>query len=246
MEITVKNGLSSNAIKIIAAITMFIDHLGFMLFPQIRILRIIGRLSMPLFAYMIAQGCRYTKNKIKHFLTIFSLAVVLQVVYYVYSREMKLSILFTFSFSILLIYALQYFKETLFDKDKKVYFKILVGVLAVLAVLAVRFICKNVHVDYGFRGCLLPVFASLFHPTKNTKVKLLDRLDTHPVHLSAFAVGLTYLVMGSSKIQIYSLLSLVILLFYSGERGKVNMKYFFYIFYPAHLLLLEILKLIIH
>ena len=119
METTVKSGLSSNAIKIIAAITMFIDHLGFMLFPQVRILRIIGRLSMPLFAYMIAQGCRYTKNKLKHFLTIFSLAVVLQVVYYVYSREMKLSILFTFSFSILLIYALQYFKETLFDKDKK-------------------------------------------------------------------------------------------------------------------------------
>ena len=246
METTVKNGLSSNAIKIIAAITMFIDHLGFMLFPQVRILRIIGRLSMPLFAYMIAQGCRYTKNKLKHFLTIFSLAVVLQVVYYVYSREMKLSILFTFSFSILLIYALQYFKETLFDKDKKVYYKILIGIVAVFAVLVVRYICKNVRVDYGFRGCLLPVFAALFHPTKNTNVKLLDCLDTHPVHLSAFAVGLIYLVMGSSQIQTYSLLSLVILLFYSGERGKLNMKYFFYVFYPAHLLLLEILKLIIH
>ena len=58
-------GLSGNALKIIGAITMLIDHMGVVLFPGIAILRIIGRISFPIFAFMIAEGCRYTKNKLK-------------------------------------------------------------------------------------------------------------------------------------------------------------------------------------
>ena len=58
-------------IKILACILMAIDHIGFHLFPDLIILRIIGRLSMPLFAFFIAEGCYYTKNKLKHFLLIF-------------------------------------------------------------------------------------------------------------------------------------------------------------------------------
>ena len=46
--------LNGNQLKIIALITMAIDHIGMYLFPQILFLRIIGRLSMPIFAYMIA------------------------------------------------------------------------------------------------------------------------------------------------------------------------------------------------
>ena len=60
--------LSGSTIKIIACILMAIDHIGYHLYPEITILRIIGRLSMPLFAFFIAEGCYYTKNKLKHFL----------------------------------------------------------------------------------------------------------------------------------------------------------------------------------
>jgi len=42
---------------------MTVDHLGFILFPSLIILRIIGRIAFPIFAYMIAEGCRYTKNE---------------------------------------------------------------------------------------------------------------------------------------------------------------------------------------
>jgi hypothetical protein len=55
--------LSGSTIKIIACILMAIDHIGYHLFPNLIILRIIGRLSMPLFAFFIAEGCYYTKNK---------------------------------------------------------------------------------------------------------------------------------------------------------------------------------------
>ncbi|MBO7736222.1 MAG: hypothetical protein J6S22_00120, partial [Clostridia bacterium] len=60
--------LSGNSIKILAAIAMVVDHVGLLFFPFNPIFRMIGRLAFPLFAYMIAEGCKYTKNKWKYLL----------------------------------------------------------------------------------------------------------------------------------------------------------------------------------
>ena len=61
--------LSGNALKMIAAISMLIDHIGLLFFPFNGIFRIFGRLAFPIFAYMIAEGAKYTRNKKKHFFT---------------------------------------------------------------------------------------------------------------------------------------------------------------------------------
>ena len=58
-----KQGLSGTAIKIIALLSMTIDHFGVIFFPKVELFRILGRIAMPIFAYMIAEGCRYTKTK---------------------------------------------------------------------------------------------------------------------------------------------------------------------------------------
>ena len=57
-----KRPLSGNALKILAAIFMTLDHMGLMLFPHIPLLRILGRLALPIFAFMIAEGCKYTRD----------------------------------------------------------------------------------------------------------------------------------------------------------------------------------------
>ena len=57
-------GLTGNLLKLIAMLTMTIDHIGVILLPQYRILRIIGRLTMPIYAFMIAEGCHYTHRDI--------------------------------------------------------------------------------------------------------------------------------------------------------------------------------------
>ena len=104
--------LSGNTLKILAAIFMVIDHIGLMFFPSMIIFRCIGRLSMPIFAFMISEGAKYTKNKLKYFLSVFILAVICQTVYYFADGgSLYMSILVTFSISILLIYALDYFKK---------------------------------------------------------------------------------------------------------------------------------------
>ena len=74
---------NGNTLKFLACITMLIDHAGILLFPQYDIFRIIGRIAFPIFAFMIAEGCRYTKNKLRHFLMIFGLGVLCQLAYVV-------------------------------------------------------------------------------------------------------------------------------------------------------------------
>ena len=108
---------SGNILKIIAAVLMLTDHIGYIIFPQYPIFRIIGRLSFPIFAFMIAEGCYYTKNKLRYFLGIFSLAVVCQIVYYIFENSLYMGILITFSLSILVIYSLECFKEKLLLPD---------------------------------------------------------------------------------------------------------------------------------
>ena len=76
--------LNSNGLKLLAAIFMIIDHLGLIFYPDLLWLRMLGRLSMPLFAFAIAEGCRYTKNKWKHFFLLFGLGTICQLVYFIF------------------------------------------------------------------------------------------------------------------------------------------------------------------
>lgn len=213
--------LTGNALKILAAVFMTIDHVGAILFPRVAVLRLLGRLAMPIFAFMIAEGCKYTKNRKKYFGMIFILGTLCQIVYYLFDGSLYLSILMTFSLSILMIYSLQFWKEK----------KTAPAGLVFIASVAVAYILnRNFEFDYGFWGCMLPVFATLAHGTKQ------DSIQTSVLNLG---IGLLILSLDIGGIQIYSMFSLFLLLCYNGRRGKRNLKYFFYIFYPTHLAVLD-------
>ena len=66
LEAKIKSNLDTNFLKLIAASTMLIDHIGYIFFPNIIWLRIIGRISFPLFAYCIVVGFLYTRDIIKY------------------------------------------------------------------------------------------------------------------------------------------------------------------------------------
>lgn len=237
--------LSSNAIKIIAALSMLIDHIGIILFPNVAILRIIGRIAFPLYAFMIAEGCAHTKNKLRYFLNVFVLGASCQVVYYLYDSSMYMGILITFSLSILVIYAMQYLKEVLFAPENS-HGRHCTAVLLFLAVIGgVYFLNKHFYIDYGFWGCMTPVFASVFRKPSLNPSPQLDRLDCSLVHVFMLGIGLIMVARMSGGIQFYSLLGLPLLMFYSGKRGRWKMKSFFYIFYPAHLAVLEYVSIVL-
>ena len=219
--------LSGNALKILAAIFMTLDHMGLMLFPRILLFRILGRLAMPIYAYMIAEGCKYTRNRKKYFGMVFGLGAVCQIVYWFVDHDLYFSILITFSLAILIISAMQNWKEKQ---------NVLSGLLFAAAIAAVYSLNRIFEIDYGFWGCMLPVFAALPHKTK---------YDRYPVSILTLGLGVLLLAMDIGDIQIFSVLALPLLLAYSGKRGKWNMKYFFYIFYPAHLVILEGIAMLI-
>ena len=239
MNTKVNYRLSGNTLKIIAAISMLIDHIGVIFFPQIKIFRILGRIALPIFSFMIAEGARYTKNKARYFLTVFSLATICQLVYFFYNGDTYMSILVTFSISILTIYTMQLFKESLFDQESSNLNKMLCGVFFFAVIVCVYFVNTVIEIDYGFFGCILPVCAAIFHCPKNCNVDFLKKLDTIPMHILMLSLGMLLLSIDSGNRQFWSFLALPFLVLYSGKRGKTNMKYFFYIFYPAHLLILE-------
>ncbi len=228
--------LSGNALKLIAAAAMLIDHIGLIFFPNLIVLRIIGRLSFPIFAFMIAEGCRHTRNKLRYFLTMSGIATVCQIVYFIALNSTDMSVFVTFSVSILLVYALQYLKLTLygnFSKPRKIL--TLTAFLSVL--LATYFINLIVDMDYGFAGCIMPVFSALFHSDDNSPA-FIKRLDKNEIHVLSTGVAMVYMAAVNRPIQYYSLLTIPLLLLYSGKRGKAKLKYFFYLFYPLHLVAL--------
>ncbi len=229
---SVKNiGLNNNQLKIIAILAMLIDHIGVELFPQYPILRIIGRLAFPIFAYMIAEGCRYTKNRVRYLLLILGLAVGCQAVFFIAEGSLYQGILVTFSLSIITVFGIDRFVK---KKDAPSLMLMLFSLALVLtAVFAAPVLLKQYgyRIDYGALGVFLPV-AAYFVPEKISKL-----LST------AIILVIMGYIMGG--VQWYALLAVPLLMLYNGERGKYNLKYMFYIFYPAHLAIIYLIGLVI-
>ncbi len=245
MQLSIRGGfISANALKIIAAIAMLIDHIGVFFFPFSMLYRQIGRLALPIFAFMISEGAVHTRSKLRYFLHIFVLAAACQLVYFFYNGDTYMSILVTFSLGLIAVYAWDFAKRLLIATEYPVYVR-LIGLLPFVAAVAMIYGFNELFtVDYGFTGCMLPWFASLLRMPKSAPEKL-KRLDRTPIHALTMAAGLMLLVNDFGKIQLWALLALPLLLLYSGKRGRYKMKYFFYIFYPLHLLVLNALYMLI-
>lgn len=246
---SVRNGgglLSSSTIKILACIFMAIDHIGLCFFTDMIVFRAIGRLALPLFAFFIAEGCRYTRNKLKRFLMLFGMGILYFAFYYVYSGVVYANVFLTFSVSVLLIYLLQFCKREVFKKPSAIR---IIGAIVIFAaaITVAYFLFELIAFDYGFDGMLLPVFASLFDFKDTGAPEFLARLDNKYVKLAAFSVGLLILSIDAvfGYWQLFCFLSLIPLLLYNGRVGNKKLKYVFYVFYPVHLIIIEGLAIII-
>ncbi len=225
--------MNRNHLKFIACLSMLIDHIGYVLFPEVQLFRIIGRIAMPLFAFFIGEGCLHTRDRKKYFLRLFILALICQAVYVGESiitgsgNGLYLNILFTFSFSVILCSIFIRSKE----EDTFKWWLIFAVTAAAFWGMDLLFeyisdsVGVNLHLDYGIEGIMLPLFA-LTNRGKWQK-------------LICFAVGLFFFAVSHYGLFnlyfAFAMIPAVLLCFYNGQGGKRIFKYFFYLFYPLHL-----------
>lgn len=230
MELNAKAGLTGNQLKLIALITMTIDHIGMMLFPRVRVLRAIGRIAFPIFAFMIAEGCQYTRNRSRYLFSMAGLGLVCQLVYWFAMGSLYMCVLVTFSLSILLIYAIDFGREK--GGISWAAALLVLGLALFACVILPRLLPGTDYgIDYGIWGVLLPVFAYLGTSRKDK--------------FALTSAGLILLNRSFGGLQWFSIAALIPLYLYNGTRGKRKLKYLFYIYYPAHLVVLYGLSLIL-
>lgn len=213
--------MSANVLKMIALITMTIDHVGLMLLPDYEWMRAVGRIAFPIFAFMIAEGCRYTRDRKRYLSQIAILGIGMQIVLFVVSGSLYQSVFISFTLAIILIYMIDR------ARNKQ---QILEWIYVVVTVLAIIFLClilpkilyeTDYDIDYNIVGILIPVVC-YFAQNKKSRIAI-------------FAVGLIALSVFYGGVQWFCLLSLPLIAMYNYKRGKLKLKNLFYFYYPAHL-----------
>lgn len=210
--------MSTFVLKLIAVISMLIDHTGAVLFPEEVWFRIVGRLAFPIFCFLIAEGYTHTRNVKRYAFRLFLFALL---------SEIPFDLLFF---------------DSWFDiSGQNVFFTLFLGLCAVWVadILKSRwpvpaFLCAGLFAaaaqllctDYGAFGVALIVAFFLCRDKDFLKTAAFLLLNTGDA------------LLNDSMVQLYAAPAVLPILLYNGKPGKYRLKVFFYLFYPCHLLIL--------
>ena len=187
---------------------MFIDHMGAVFFPGELMFRYIGRISFPIFAFLLVEGYFHTRDVRRYMLRLGLFAVISEIPYDLAFRETILefehqNVFFTLFIGVAMMYAL--------EKSPQWQAK---AAEVLLAMWAASLLCS----DYRYKGILLIAVYYFLRGRKREE----------------FVLGAGWNFLWNWEIQGYGALASVPIAMYSGQRGR-SMKYFFYLFYPLHL-----------
>lgn len=229
------------ALKIIAMIAMIIDHTGDTLAPVLGrytlLFNGIGRISFPLFAFLIVEGYRHTHSLKKYILRLFILGVISEIPYYfLFCRELgfdevKLDVMFTLVFALMSLYIWDY------KPQSKKLPNALMWTIKMLIISLLVFIATILKFDFGKIGIVLTLMIYLFLPNKKIIFFSSYLLLMLIQYLNVFEVSVTYGLI----FTICSIIPTIFMLKYNGLKGK-DTKYFLYIVYPLHILILGLIK----
>jgi hypothetical protein len=223
--------MTSATLKLLACGLMVVDHLGSIFFPQEPILRAIGRLAYPMFAYLIAEGYSHSKDKTSYLGRLFLFSLVSQPLYMFAFRYpvVHFNVFFTLAAGLYAIYG--------YEKKRSF-------LPVVLAGLSTEF----VKASYGLPGVFM-IFAMHYCMGNNRKMFLwvfitavlctLRGIFWRYVDDPNFVPTLAYILLHArvSLMEPIAALSVPIIAMYNGKLGP-KLKYFFYAFYPGHLAVL--------
>jgi len=206
-----------SSVNLFGLIFMLLDHIGYYLYPDLYILRLLGRLAFPLFAYQVSLSITYTHDLKNYISKLYLFAVISFIPYCLFYGHFQFNILFTFFFSSLIIY--YYSSSKWHDKYK-------------LLLLYLFIICIHEYLDYSFAGIVL--------------VLLFYYLHDQSIYSVIFCLIVFYIIYSLSlssfiNPEIFSLLSCFYICNYFRINFKIPKLSFYYI-YPVHLVLLILTK----
>ena len=237
-----EKGLSTADLKLIAIIAMTIDHLTWLFFPGLQrvwyvcLLHIIGRLTAPIMWFFIAEGSHYTKNPKKYITRLFVFAIISHFAY-------------SFAFGLNPIP----FKSGIFNQTSVIWS------LAIAAALI--FIVNKYKLSYWKNFALILLANLLSFPADWSCIATMVpfylynhrgdfKKQVRDFILFGFMYALVYFIFIDKVygiLQLFIFLSIPLLSLYNGKAGNNrNMKWLFYIYYPAHLVIVGILRLLLY
>lgn len=248
-----KRGLSSAVLKNIAVVTMLIDHIGAVIVTRLLIqkglygamvdqeayiawvgqnrgmygtymaMRIIGRFAFPIYCFLLAEGFQRTHNVKKYLGRMLLFALISEVPFdlafsgRLWNMQYQ-NVFFTLFIGLMVIAGLRLVDQRLAGPET---WRKLAGVgLYAVIIVAGSTLALILKTDYSFKGILAITVLYLFRSRRKAQV---------------WAGVIVFLLMDG--LEMIAALSFLLIWFYNGARGRQN-KYFFYFFYPVHLLLL--------
>ncbi|MFA9465446.1 MAG: TraX family protein [Velocimicrobium sp.] len=235
-----KRGLSGSTLKLIAIVTMLIDHTAAVILEPLlhyqngviikdnlyladQIMRATGRIAFPIFCFLLVEGFFYTKSRVKYAIRLtvfaiisevpFDLAFTKQAFYMSYQN-----VFFTLLIGLLMMMGIQYGRDHILPritKGRNICALLMQTVIFLLAAV----LADVLRTDYGFWG-IIAIFVMYILRFNRLYMCLCEAL--YFMSFEAPTVVLSFLPI----------------FFYNGKRG-LNLKYIFYVFYPAHLLILS-------
>ena len=203
-------------LKLLAMLAMTADHIGAVFFPEIPLLRWIGRLAMPLLCFFIGEGLRHTRSPRRYLLRLTGFALLSELpfdlAFYGGIEWGHQNVYFTLALGLLALWAIQ-------SRDMEGW------LLALTAALAAELL----GCDYGMYGVLLILLLDRFHRARSEQLA---------------AAALLNLAFFGLQTQTLSLIALPLLWLYNGKRGRDDRR-LFYLYYPAHLCVLGILRFVL-
>lgn len=213
--------LSGSTLKVIAILSMLVDHCAYFLMDgttiNYELMRCLGRIAFPVFAFLIAEGFTHTRNKKRYFGQLLAFAVVSEIPWYLLNgADGTHNVMFTLALGVA---ALAVFEKLKTD-----------SAVCICSILLIAWFATWSGVDYEWRGVLIVVIFYLLGTSKSTfPFRKMIQL------LCAFPLMMHYGIIGA-------MLACMVIFLYDGTRGFVKgsmAKYGFYMFYPIHLMIIR-------
>lgn len=208
------NGLCQEHLKLIACITMLIDHIGHIFFPNINIFRIIGRMAFPIYCFLLVEGAHHTSNPKKYACRMLISAIISEIAFDLafsgHTDWSSQNVMWTLLIGFVMIIVCSR----------------LDGTRKIIAMIPFIGLAEIIQSDYSGMGVAL---IAMFYLIRSLPIRW-------------YALPIIVMTLFNTA-QIFALSSLIPISRYNGEKQTHNavIQWMFYLFYPMHLFILYLI-----